>query len=111
MDEFKRKYPHLYRELAEGAAPSLKLKVSFDPWRGYTPTPVDYIRRCKTVDEAREVLDYLLSRREISESEYSQLMNILVKGGLEAFGGRKPDNYYYRAAVEIIRKLLKEETG
>lgn len=111
VDEFKRKYPHLYKEISEGIAPSLRLRVSFDPWRGYIPTPVDYIRRCKTVEEAKEVLDYLLSRKEISEAEYAQLMDTLMKGGIEAFGGRKPDNYYYKAAVEIIRKLLKEETS
>lgn len=101
IEEFKKRFPKLAEEIFGGTAKKITLRVHMslpDPWRGYVPTVVDYIRRCKTVEEAYEVIDYLLRRRQLSEDEAEELKKILRNGGIEAFGGTKEDDYYYKQA-------------
>lgn len=106
IDEFKKKYPNLYRELVSNNSVSMTLSVEKpfdDPWRGYIPGPIDYLRRAKSVEEAVKVIDYLLERKEITEEEAKEYKEILFKKGLEAFGPRKESGYYYKKAVEYWR--------
>ncbi|MEM4433307.1 MAG: DUF2095 family protein [Thermosphaera sp.] len=110
LDEFRRKFPNLYREIVKGEGKSLSVKFdqsSLDPWRGYVPSIVDYIRRCKTIEEAFEVVDYMVRRGEVSESEARELKKILEEKGLDFFGERKGDDYYYREAVKHWESLRK----
>ncbi|ADI32706.1 DUF2095 family protein [Staphylothermus hellenicus] len=111
IEEFKKKYPHLAEEvLGEEKSQDLNLTIKKpipDPWRGYIPGPIDYIRRCKTVEEALEVLDYLEKHGEINSDEANELRRILKEKGLGFFGSRKEDNYYYRKAVEYWKKLSR----
>jgi hypothetical protein len=114
VEDFKKKYPRLADELLGGKTKHLKLKVELiDPWRGYVPTVVDYIRRCKSIEEANEVLDYLVKRSELTVEEAEKYREILRNEGIEAFGGRKEDNYYYKEArrfwSRIRRKWIKSE--
>ncbi len=117
VDEFRRKYPNLARELfdeekAEGSSIDLVYMPQLDdPWRGYTPGPVDYIRRAKTLEEALEVIDYLEKHGEITREEAEEYRRKLREEGLEAFGPRKGDNYYYRKAVEYWRKKALERAS
>lgn len=99
VEEFKKKFPNLAGEIFEGRTKNIAVRVStVDPWRGYVPTVIDYIRRCRTVEEAFEVIDYLVKRKELSPEEAEKLVEKLKAGGIEAFGGRKEDNYYYKQA-------------
>ncbi|MEM1774991.1 MAG: DUF2095 family protein [Desulfurococcaceae archaeon] len=101
IEEFKKKFPWLAKEILEGETEKITLRVKTglpDPWRGYVPTVVDYIRRCKTVDEAFKVIEYLLRRGELTTEEAEELKRKLESGGIEAFGGRKEDDYYYKQA-------------
>lgn len=99
-EEFRKRYPKLADEMFGRKAMKLSLKVSIlDPWRGYIPTVVDYIRRCRTVEEAFEVIDYLVKHNELSLEEAEKLKAKLREGGIDAFGGRKEDNYYYKQAM------------
>ncbi|MEM2024794.1 MAG: DUF2095 family protein [Desulfurococcaceae archaeon] len=118
LEEFKKRFPKLAEEIFGDKANKpnqIKLTVdveTLDPWRGYVPTSVDYIRRCNTVEEANEVIDYLLRRGELSEPEAEKLREILRRGGIDAFGGKKEDNYYYKQAKRywsMIRKLIDQE--
>lgn len=117
IEDFKKRFPRLAEEILSDRYDQLKLRVdirTLDPWRGYTPTPVDYIRRCKTVEEAYEVIEYLLKRGELSEERARELKEILKKGGIEAFGGKKEDNYYYRQAKRYwnaLRALMRREVN
>ena len=61
---------------------------------GYTPTAVDYIRRCRTLDEAFEIIDYLKKRGEITEKEYKTLSEKLKSEGLTGFGTIKETGFY-----------------
>ena len=65
------------------------------------PGVIDFIRRCKTKDEAIEILDFCLIRGEIGRDEYEKYKSIIMqKGGLDKFieenGGRKDPGYYER---------------
>ena len=112
IEEFKRRFPHLAEEILSGKTKSIRLKVYIiDPWRGYAPTVVDYIRRCKTIEEAFEVLDYLVKRNELSLEEAEKYREMLRNGGIEAFGGRKEDNYYYKEARKFWAKLSRRAQG
>ncbi len=101
LEEFKKKFPRLAKEMFSDEAKKLELRVEMglpDPWRGYVPTVVDYIRRCKSVEEALEVVNYLAKRGELEAEEAEELKKILMSNGIEAFGGRKEDDYYYKQA-------------
>ncbi|MCC6041916.1 MAG: DUF2095 family protein [Desulfurococcaceae archaeon] len=112
IEEFKKRFPHLAEEILSGKTKSIRLKVHIiDPWRGYVPTAVDYIRRCKTIEEAFEVLDYLVKRNELSLEEAEKYKELLRNGGIEAFGGRKEDNYYYKEARKFWAKLSRRAQG
>lgn len=111
IGELRRRYPYLIDEILGDRAKKISFKIHIvDPWRNYTPTAVDYIRRCKTIEEAFEVIEYLLKRNEISLEEAEALRNKLRNGGIEAFGGRKEDNYYYKQAKRYWN-LLKHHVG
>ncbi len=100
IEEFKKKYPNLAKEILEGA-PSLSMRVrngKVDPWRGYNPTVIDFIRRANTVEEALEVIDYMEKRGEIDHEYAERLRTILREEGLRAFGSKKEPGYYFKAA-------------
>ncbi|MCS7137393.1 MAG: DUF2095 domain-containing protein, partial [Candidatus Caldarchaeum sp.] len=72
VEEFRRRFPALYRELIEHR---MELKVSgvrseanFAEKEVYSssPTAIDYLRRCDTDEQGREVITYLLRRGEIT---------------------------------------------
>jgi hypothetical protein len=118
VEEFKRRFPKLAEEIFGNKTRQLTLRVEgglVDPWRNYVPTVIDYIRRCRTVEEAIQVVDYLTRRGELSSEEASELKSILLTRGLEFFGGRKEDDYYYKEAkrywslVKRQRAQLTEE--
>lgn len=100
IEEFKKRFPGLAGEIFGGKTKKIALRMTIiDPWRGYVPTAVDYIRRCRTIEEAFEVIEYLVKRNELSHEEAEKLRVKLREGGIDAFGGRKEDNYYYKQAM------------
>lgn len=112
IEEFKKRFPKLSDEILSGKTKSMKLNIEIiDPWRGYVPTVVDYIRRCKSLEEALDVIDYLVRRGELPVEEAERIKDILRDKGIEAFGGRKDDDYYYKEARKywniLKRKLLE----
>ncbi|OYT38238.1 MAG: hypothetical protein B6U89_06160 [Desulfurococcales archaeon ex4484_58] len=112
IDEFKKKYPNLAREILDGEGLSIKISIDDkppDPWRGYLPKPTDYIRRCKNIEEALEVIDYLEKRGEITREAANEYRRLLNEFGLEYFGPRKEDDYYYKKAYEYWRKLTRKK--
>lgn len=91
---FKRVFPNLAREVLEGGGIT-------DPLRGFTPGPVDFIRRARSAREAEEVIDYLERVGEIGRDEAESLRRKLREGGLESFGSRKGPGYYFRYAAGV----------
>lgn len=115
--ELDKYLPHLMSEISESKK-SLKIdSVDFKieqevedviqnsdnyyPEELYSPKAIDFIRRCTNNEEAIEILDYLLKRKDVSKKEYNLLKKqILQKDGLknliEEHGGFKEFGYYER---------------
>ena len=100
IDEFRKKYPHLAKEIldGEGLYIRMKIKVKYDPWRGFQPGVIDFIRRARNEKEALEVIDYMEKKGEISPKEAEALRKQLKERGLRSFGPRKYDGYYFKEA-------------
>ena len=121
LDEF---FPHLVKEIS-GNQKSIKidsvemevetnLKKKYQEYKNtypeelYNPGAVDFIRRCTTQEEALNILDYLLKRKEISTNDYKSFKkHILKENGLEDLinkhGGVKKPGYYekkYRSLMQ-----------
>ncbi len=76
------------------------------------PGAIDFIRRCTTNEEALEILDYLLKKKELTVNEYEEYKRkISQKGGLkklieESGGFKKPGYYvekYYKKEFDLKR--------
>jgi len=112
-EDFKKKFPHLAKEiLSDDQQLTLRVDIKMpDPWRGYTPGIEDYIRRCRTVDEALKVVDYLEKRGEINHAEADNYRKLLREKGLSYFGPRKEDDYYYKKAQDFWKKMRRKSIG
>ncbi len=94
---FKKMFPSLAKELEGGEG--IRITVGRrDPLRGFNPTVIDFIRRCKSIEEALEIIDFMEGRGEIS-SEYSRKLKEQLKNkGLRSFGPYKKPGYYFEYA-------------
>lgn len=119
QEELKTFLPHLLEEI-KGKEESVKIDgVDYEVEQSETgsqkesegkvsnleelrdPKAMDFIRRCSTKEEAREILEYLLKREEISEDKATSIKKELKKeNGLEDLikesGGFKKPGYYMR---------------
>ncbi len=93
IEEFKKKFPHLAKELEEGVGVR-RIKDLVEETPPYLPSAVDYLRRCHSLEEALEVLEYLVRTGQISEDEGRELKDRVLKDGLESLGPRKNFGYY-----------------
>jgi len=74
-------------------------RLGRDPFRGYMPSAIDFVRRARSVEEALEVIEYLERRGEISKDEADRLRKKLREGSIEALGPRRSYGVYLRHAV------------
>jgi len=58
------------------------------------PDAISFIRRCSTADEAREIIEYLEKRGELTSELASKYRDQLTSSGLESFGPKKGPGYY-----------------
>jgi hypothetical protein len=123
--DFSEKFPNIIDEIngkkkivkIESIKQSLEDNIGTNhPRELINPGAIDFIRRCRTINEAFSILDYLLEREEISKSEYSSFKTqIQQEKSLRSFinkhGGFKSPGYYekrYRN-MEKLNKNIKEE--
>ena len=105
-DEFRRLFPHLFREIEEKRMAMRITGTRSTPEEAEKavesklPTAVDYLRRCDTDEQAEEVINYLRSRGEITEEEANRLMTQLRERGVRSFGSRKTPGYYLQNPPE-----------
>ncbi|MEM4183017.1 MAG: DUF2095 family protein [Candidatus Caldarchaeum sp.] len=102
MEEFRRKFPALYHELVE-AKMSLRIsgvrsdgKLAEKEASSKTPTVIDYLRRCDTDEQGREVIQYLVKQGEISSETAETVLKQLDKKGIRSFGSRRYPGHYCR---------------
>ena len=60
----------------------------------YLPKTRDYLRRCSTLEEAKEIINHQLKLNEISPEEAEELWELCVKHGVRYFGQKKEWGYY-----------------
>ena len=59
-----------------------------------SPDVIAFIRRCSYIKEASEIINFLLSREEITREYAEKLKYQLENQGLRSFGPKKGPNYY-----------------
>jgi len=104
VDEFRKRFPNLAKNLEQN-----RMRVRIDSVRsetkddrcsetlsGYVPDVVDFLRRCDKAEEAREIIDFLEKRDEISHEYAVKLHAQLRERGLRSFGPKKEHGYYFR---------------
>ncbi len=92
-EDFKKSLPHLSSELIKGEK---KINIQGIKNEIVDPNAIDFIRRCRTIEEAFEIIDFLLKRNEISSEEFQNLKNQIKNKGLSSFGSHKKPGYYDR---------------
>ncbi|MHA1990702.1 MAG: DUF2095 family protein [Candidatus Hodarchaeales archaeon] len=125
-DELKENFPHLINEIT-GKKKFVKIdsiEKSNDLNQSNieitnadeleNPGAIDFLRRCTNNDEALNILNYLLKRKEISEEDYNSFKYQILEGeGLKKFidthGGFKDRGYYEKKYREITRSKLKQD--
>jgi hypothetical protein len=103
---FKKIFPNLSKELELGdsrvAISSVRTdsdvaeKALSDKFRHYSPTVVDFIRRCDTETQAEAIIAYLEKRGELTKEYAEGLRKQLKNEGLRSFGSKKEENYYFK---------------
>lgn len=76
---------------------SEKIVSVADPFKfaSYDPNVIDFIRRCDTIDQAVEILDYLENIGDISTNDGDKLRKRLKTEGLRSFGPKKEKGFYF----------------
>ncbi len=110
-DEFEKAFPALSEEIRTGKTKTYRItgvrlemkeeseSDSNQDQGTFLPDVVDYIRRCDTVPQALEIVDYLLKQGEISRSEASSIKRQLKTQGLRSFGSKKEKDYYLHHGI------------
>jgi hypothetical protein len=102
--DFEEQFPVLFKEIREGekgisesdmrTTSGSKKERKF---QGYMPGVVDFICRCKTEEEALEIIDYMLKKGDLTKEYADMLKKQLKEKGLEFFGEHRSPGYYERA--------------
>ena len=108
-DDFRRDFPALSKELEEGNTKSFKIDgvrtMSEEPDSNvermtFTPDVVDYIRRCDTVAQAEEIVDFLAKQGELTPSQVKAIKSQLKSEGIRSFGAKKEKDHYLHHGLE-----------
>ncbi|RDE16494.1 MAG: DUF2095 domain-containing protein [Candidatus Thorarchaeota archaeon] len=66
----------------------------------FLPDVVDFIRRCDTESEALEIIEFMVKRRELTETQAKTMRRQLKEEGLRSFGAKKERDHYLRYGVK-----------
>ena len=105
-DKFRTAYPALNKELESGTAKvgidgvrTMSEKTDTPSTERFLPDVVDYIRRCDTMDQAVEIINYVLKRGEINTKQAREFKSQLKAQGLRSFGTKKETDHYLHHGV------------
>ena len=97
-------FPTLAKELEQGAMTTKINSIKFDgkarenkasqTFKGYNPDVIDFLKRSKTLEEAKEIIDYMEKQNKISKKYAQKLRRQLKAKGIRSFGAKKEDHYY-----------------
>ena len=116
-NELSNQFPHLIEEISTRKK-SLKIESvdmnveqkneetpqksnNLSPDELYNPGVIDFLRRCTNKEDAIDILEYLMERKEIPPEDYIKYMNIISQEGglkqlIDQYGGLKRSGYYMR---------------
>jgi len=104
-ETFRKLFPNLAREMEIGESKitinsvrtDLKAgeKAASKKFEHYMPDVIDFIRRCDTEEQAKEIIDYMERRGEISVEYAEKLRKQLKEKGVRSFGPKKEEGYYF----------------
>lgn len=72
-------------------------KAASENFTHYMPDIIDFIRRCRTEEQAEEIIAYMEKRREIRKQYVARLRKQLKKKGVRSFGPKKEEGYYFNS--------------
>jgi hypothetical protein len=67
-----------------------------DKFRHYSPTVIDFIRRCDNSIQAEEIISYMQQRGELTEEYACEIREQLRKQGVRSFGSKKDADFYFK---------------
>jgi hypothetical protein len=107
--EIREEFPTLSKELKEKATGTYKIDgVRIMPEEAestksekaaFEPDVVDYIRRCDTMTQAMEIVEFLLKQKEITSPQAKEIKSQLKANGLRSFGSKKEKDHYLHHGV------------
>ncbi|MFW9819045.1 MAG: DUF2095 family protein [Candidatus Thorarchaeota archaeon] len=124
-DEISDQFPHLLEEIStkkkslkiESINMNVEQENEIEPQNSnnlypnelHHPSVLDFLRRCSENEEAIDILEYLMERKEITLEDYIKYKKIISQeGGLKQLidenGGLKRPGYY-------MRKYYKKNTN
>jgi len=97
-------FPNLAEELEQGSV-TIKINSSqldgkarenivSKTFKGYNPDVIDFLRRCNTLEDANEIIDYMEKQNKISTKYAQELRRQSKEKGIRSFGAKKEDNHY-----------------
>jgi len=109
-EQFRKMFPHLAKEMEEENENVDEHKVQINSVRTnpkieeaisgkfgtYMPDAIDFIRRCDNEKQAKEIINYLERRGEITLEYARRLRKQLKEKGVRSFGAKKEDGYYFK---------------
>lgn len=105
-ERFKKKFPHLAKELESGKdkveITSIRSdiqtgeKSSTKKFLGYVPDVIDFLRRCDNEEQAEEIIHYQEKKGEITPQYAQRLKEQLKKEGVRSFGQKKEEDHYLK---------------
>ncbi len=103
-EEFRRNFPTLNKELEEGNTQAFPIdgvrtmseesESKKEEKIAYTPDVIDYIRRCDTLTQANEIVDFLTKQGELTPGQGRALKAQLKSDGIRSFGAKKEKDHY-----------------
>ncbi len=96
-------FPNLAEELEQGSVTAkinssqldgkARKNIASKTFRGYNPDVIDFLKRCNTLEDANEIIDYMEKQNKISTKYAQKLRRQLKEKGIRSFGAKKEDNY------------------
>ena len=100
--KFKKKFPNLFEEIEketkkiEVTRPRITYHSNRESFSRYEPNVIDFLRRCETENQAKELLSFLERTNNISLEYANLLRKRLEEGGVRVFGKKKGEDYYLK---------------
>ena len=106
--DFRDAYPELNKELKTGGTQTRGIagvrtmteEKKSSEVEAYTPTVIDYIRRCDSIKQAVEIVEYLVKQDEINLQQARAIKRQLKTDGIRSFGTKKEKDHYLRHGFE-----------